>query len=96
MHIPTSFTLSGVVSLGVRRWLGLRLRGVCQFQAFLASSLCAALGSSYGFRRFAPPPWRRAFSWVVLVFKSGRSLLVFGSNPSVKPTCLRQAAYLSR
>ncbi|EME9756943.1 DUF1010 domain-containing protein, partial [Serratia marcescens] len=29
-------------------------------------------------------------------FKSGRSLLAFGSNPAFKPTRLRRAAYLGR
>jgi hypothetical protein len=34
MNIQTPFTFASVYPLGVWRSLGLRLRGVCQFQAF--------------------------------------------------------------
>ncbi|MHC3434554.1 DUF1010 domain-containing protein [Delftia lacustris] len=68
--------------MGVWRSLGLRLRGVCQFQAFLASSPCAASASSYCFRSL----------WPV----RSHSFLRFGSNPALKPTRLRRAAYLVR
>ncbi|MFC4621784.1 DUF1010 domain-containing protein [Comamonas nitrativorans] len=30
--------------------------------------------------------WRSSFSWAAPVFKSGRSLLAFGSNSAVKRT----------
>ena len=56
------------------------------FQAFLASSACAASASSYPSSSAAPLPRPSAFAWVVPVFKSGRSLLAFGSNSAVKRT----------
>ncbi|MCA0441096.1 MAG: DUF1010 domain-containing protein [Proteobacteria bacterium] len=66
------------------------------FQAFLASSACAASATSYHSCSAAPLSWPSAFSWAAPVFKSGRSLLAFGSNPAFKPTRLRRAAYLGR
>ena len=47
---------------GFWRSAGLRLGVLRQFQAFLASSPCAASATSYHFASIAPPPWRRAFS----------------------------------
>ena len=80
MHIQTPLTFSSVVSLGVWRLLGLRLHGVCQFQAFLASSPCVASAGSYGF--LSPWPVR------------SRSFWRFGSNLALKPTRILRAAYL--
>ena len=42
------------------------------FQAFLASSACAASATSYHFCSAAPLPWPSAFSWAAHVFKAGR------------------------
>ena len=66
------------------------------FQAFLASSACAASASSYPSCSAAPLSWPSAFSWAAHVFKAGRTLLAFGSNFAVKRTRLRRAAYLGR
>ena len=66
------------------------------FQAFLASSAFAASATSYHSCSAAPLSWASAFSWAAPVSKSGRSLLAFGSNPALKPTRLRRAAYLGR
>ncbi|MCZ2394908.1 MAG: DUF1010 domain-containing protein [Chitinophagales bacterium] len=96
MNIQTPFTFASVYPLGVWRSLGLRLRGLRQFQAFLASSPCAASASSYCFRSAAQPRWRSAFSQLVPVTKSKLSVLASGSNISVKPTRLRRSAYLAR
>ena len=79
MNIQTPFTLASVYPLGVWRSLGLRLRGVRQFQAFLASSPCAASASSSGFR--SPWPVRSL------------SFLRFGSNPALKPARMLRVAY---
>ncbi len=49
MNIQAPFALASVHPLGVWRFLRLRLHGVCQFQAFLASSPCAASAGSSGF-----------------------------------------------
>ena len=56
------------------------------FQAFLASSACAASAASYYFCSTTSLPWRSAFSWAAPVFKAGRPLLAFGSNCSSQPT----------
>ena len=72
---------------------GLRLGVLRQFQAFLASSPCAARATSYHFASIAPPPWRRAFSQFAPVVKLGFPVLASGSNCAVKPTRLRRAAY---
>ncbi len=53
------------------------------FQAFLASSACAASATSYHSCSAAPLPWPSAFSWAAPVFKAGRSLLAFGSNSAL-------------
>ena len=66
---------------------------LCQFQAFLAFSPCAASASSYHFSSIAPPPWRCAFSQFAPVVNSAVSVLASGSNCAVKPTRLRRAAY---
>jgi len=77
---------SKVSPWGFLRYAGLRLHSLRQFQAFLASSACAASVTSYYFCSVAPLPWRSAFSWAAHVFKVGRSLLAFGSNRSSQPT----------
>ena len=56
------------------------------FQAFLASSACAASATSYPSCSAAPLPWPSGFSWAAPFFKAGRSLLAFGSNSAVKRT----------
>ncbi|WP_448251670.1 DUF1010 domain-containing protein [Ottowia oryzae] len=66
------------------------------FQAFLASSACAASATSYHFCSAAPLSWPSAFSWAAPLSKSGRFLLAFGSNSAVKRTRILRAAYLSR
>ncbi|QJY34702.1 DUF1010 domain-containing protein [Diaphorobacter sp. JS3050] len=87
---------SKVSPLGFRPSAGLRLHALRQFAAFLASSACQSSATSYLYCSAAPLPWRSAFSWAAPFFKSGRSLLAFGSNPAFKPTRLRRAAYLGR
>ncbi|WP_313562629.1 DUF1010 domain-containing protein [Diaphorobacter nitroreducens] len=82
MNIQAPFTFASVYPLGVWRSLGLRLRGWCQFQAFLASSPCPVSASSYFFRSL----------WPV----RSLSFLRFGSNPALKPTRILRAAYLVR
>ncbi|EJD6680369.1 DUF1010 domain-containing protein [Pseudomonas aeruginosa] len=87
---------SKVSPLGSWRWAGLRLHSLRKFQAFLASSACAASATSYHSCSAALLPWRSTVSWIAPVFKLGRSLLAFGSNSAVKRTGLRPAAYLGR
>ena len=82
MNIQVPFTFASVYPLGVWRFLGLRLHGLCEFQAFLAYSPCAASACSSGFR--SPWPVRSL------------SFLRFGSNPVLKPTRILRAAYLVR
>ena len=82
MNIQVPFTLASVYPLGVWRSLGLRLRGLRQFQAFLASSPCAESASSSCFRS----PWP----------VQSLSFLRFGSNLALKPTRILRAAYLVR
>ena len=64
--------------------------------AFWASSACQPSTTSYPSCSAAPLPWRSAFSWAAPFFKSGRSLLAFGSNSAVKRTRILRAAYLGR
>ncbi|MCA0441094.1 MAG: DUF1010 domain-containing protein [Proteobacteria bacterium] len=66
------------------------------FQAFWASSACAASATSYPSCSAAPLPWPSGFSWAAHVVKAGRSLLAFGSNFAVKRTRILRAAYLGR
>ena len=77
---------SKVSPLGFRHGAGLRLHSLRWFQAFLASSACAASADSYHSCSAAPLPWRSAFSWAASIFKAGRPLLAFGSNCSSQPT----------
>ena len=93
MFYSPAFTFSSVYPLGVLPCAGLRLGVLRQFQAFLASSPCAASATSYHFASIAPPPWRRAFSQFAPVVKLGFPVLASGSNCAVKPTRLRRAAY---
>ena len=64
--------------------------------SILVSSHCTARASSYHSCSVASLLWHSAFSWAAPVFKSGHSLLAFGSNSALKPTRLRRAAYLGR
>ena len=94
MQYPSAFTFSSVYPLvGVLPCAGLRLGVLRQFQAFLASSACAACASSYHFSSIASPPWRSAFSRFAPVVNLGFPVLASGSNCAVKPTRLRRAAY---
>ncbi|WP_236598257.1 DUF1010 domain-containing protein [Alicycliphilus denitrificans] len=56
------------------------------FQAFSASSACAANASSYHSCSVAPLQWPSGFSWGAPFSNSGRSLSAFGSNSALKPT----------
>lgn len=82
MNIQAPFTFTSVYPLDDWRLLGLRLRGLHQFQAFLATSPCEASASSSGFR--SPWPVRSL------------SFLRFGSNPALKPPHVLRTAYLVR
>ncbi len=66
------------------------------FQAFWASSACAASATSYHSCSAAPLSWASAFSWAAPLSQSGRFLLAFGSNSAVKRTRILRAAYLGR
>ena len=66
------------------------------FEAFWASSACAASATSYPSCSAAPLPWPSGFSWAAPLSKAGRSLLAFGSNSAVKRTRILRAAYLGR
>ncbi|WP_312791522.1 DUF1010 domain-containing protein [Diaphorobacter nitroreducens] len=66
------------------------------FQAFLASSACAASAISYHYCSAAPLSWLSVFSWATPFCKPGRSLLAFGSNSALKRTRILRAAYLGR
>ena len=72
---------------------GLRLGALRCFQAFLASSPCAASATSYHFSSSASPRWRTVFSWFAPIVNLGFPVLASGSNRAVKPTRLRRAAY---
>ena len=85
---------SQVSPLGFWRCAGLRLHPLRKFQAFLASSACAASATSYPSCSAAPLSWPSGFSWAAPFFKAGRSLLAFGSNSAVKRTRILRAAYL--
>ena len=93
MVYSPAFTFSSAYPLGFLPCAGLRLGVLRQFQAFLASTACAACASSYHFSGIAPLPWRRAFSQFAPVVKLGFPVLASGSNCAVKPTRLRRAAY---
>ena len=95
VHSP-AFTFSSVYSLGFGFLAGLRLWVLRQFQAFLASSPCAASATSYHFSSIALPWWRSAFSRFVLVVNLEFPVLASGSNISVKPTRILRSAYLAR
>ena len=78
------------------RYLFQRFACLKGFQAFWASSACAASATSYPSCSAAPLPWPSAFSWAAPFFKAGRSLLAFGSNFALKRTRILRAAYLGR
>ena len=96
MFIQTAFNFASVVQRLVCRFSGLRLLSSRGFLVFLASSACAESTSSYCFASAVLLRWRSAFSQLVPVAKSKLSVLVSGSNISVKPTRLRRSAYLAR
>ena len=93
MFYSLAFIFSSVYSLGFWFLAGLRLLVLRQFQAFLASSPCAASATSYHFSSSASPPWRTAFSWFAPIVNLGFPVLASGSNRAVKPTRLWRAAY---
>ena len=93
MFYSPAFTFSSGYPLGFLPCAGLRLGVLRQFQAFLASSPCAASATSYHFSSSASPPWRTAFSRFAPVVNLGLPVLASVANRAVKPTCLRQAAY---
>ena len=93
MVYSPAFTFSSVYPLGFLPCAGLRLGALRWFQAFLASSACAACATSYHFASIAPPRWRSAFSQFAPVVNSVVSVLASGSNCAVKPTRLQRAAY---
>ena len=95
VHSP-AFTFSSGYPLGFLPCAGLRLGVLRWFQAFLASSPCAASATSYHFSSIASPPWRSAFSRFALVVNLGFPVLASGSNISVKPTRILRSAYLAR
>ena len=88
MHIHTPLTFSSAAALGVLAFRRIRLLVVRQFQAFEAVGMNIA--------RTAPVPWLSAFSRVAPVVSLRFSLLVSGSNPAVKLTRQRRAAYFVR
>nr|WP_243021677.1 DUF1010 domain-containing protein [Acidovorax sp. W1-6] len=61
------------------------------FQAFLASSACAASAGSYRSCSAAPLRWPSAFAWAAPLSKAGRPFLAFGSNSAYmdSPTTAR-------
>ena len=93
MLYSPAFTFSSVYPLVFLPCAGLRLGALRCFQAFLASSPCAASATSYHFSSSASPRWRTVFSWFAPIVNLGFPVLASGSNRAVKPTCLRQAAY---
>ena len=93
MLYSPAFSFSSVYPLGFLPCAGLRLGALRWFQAFLASSPCAASATSYHFSSSASPPWRTAFSWFAPIVNLGFPVLASGSNCAVKPTRLRRAAY---
>ena len=82
MPASKAVTLASAHAARVGRRGGLRLQRLRQFQAFLASGAFRACASSYRFRS-SGRCHPRPFSPV-------------GSNPAVKPTRLRRAAYFGR
>lgn len=76
MIYSQAFTFSGGYPLGVLLPAGLRLSGLRQLQAFLASSACTVSAGSYHFASIAPLPWHGAFSEFVHVVKLGLALAV--------------------
>ena len=92
----TSVYLLKRLSAGFLPCAGLRLWVLRWFQAFLASSPCAASATSYHFSSIAPPWWRGAFSQFALVVKLGFPVLASVSNSALKRTRILRAAYLGR
>ncbi|RZJ15841.1 MAG: DUF1010 domain-containing protein [Acidovorax sp.] len=97
MLYSPAFTFSSVYSFGFWCFAGLRLVPLRQFQAFLASCAYPASATSYHSASIAPLPWHGAFSWSAPVVKLAQLYgLASGSNPAVKRTGLRPAAYFVR
>lgn len=96
MLYSPAFTFSSGYPLAVLLRAGLRLSGLCQFQAFLTSSAYAASATSYHFASISPPPWRSAFSQFAPVVKLGFPVLASVSNSALKRTRILRAAYLGR
>lgn len=94
MVLSPAFSFSSVYPLGFGPLAGLRLPGLCQFRAFLASSPFVASVDSYHLSSIALPPWRNAFSQFAHVVKFGFPVLASVSNSALKRTRLRGAAYL--
>ena len=86
MVYSPAFTFSSVIPLGILLRAGLRLSGLRQFQAFLASGAFAACARSYHFASIALLPWRGAFSQFAHVVKVGLPVLAFVSNCSLQRT----------
>ena len=96
MLYSPALSFSSVYSLGFEFFAGLRLPGLCQFRAFLASSAFTESAGSYHFSSIAPPQWRSPFSQFAHVVKFGLPVLASVSNSALKRTRLRRAAYLGR
>ena len=92
MLFSPAFTFASIHPLGVLLRAGLRLGMQRQFQAFMASSACAASASSYLFASTAPLPWRSAFSQVAHVIKLGFPVLASVSNWSLQRAATPLAA----
>jgi hypothetical protein len=68
----------------------LRLHSLRHFQAFFASSACAASADSYHFLQRCVASVAQRFFWVAPLSKSGRPLLAYGPNCSSQPTATRR------
>ena len=82
MPVSKAVTLASAHAARVGPRGGLRLEGLRWFQGFLAASPGVVIASSYRFCSV----WRRC----------SRPFPSVGSNPAVKPTRLRRAAYFGR
>ena len=82
MVFSPAFTFASGFPLGFWPRAGLRLQTLRKFQTFWASSARQSSAGSYGVGSAAPV--------LPMVFQAS------GSNPALKPTRLRRAAYLIR
>ena len=85
VYLPAP-TFSSGYPLGALLRAGLRLSGLRQFQAFLASSAFAASAGSYVLSSIAPLPWRGAFSQLAHFVRFGFPLLASVPNWSLQST----------